>query len=80
MSSHWSSHALDPSPCRLGSHSTSDDQTGYQDMAEVQAWRDDYFPRDRLRGYLENRGLWDESREQALVSELDTAIRMAMKK
>lgn len=65
---------------RLGSHSTSDDQTRYQDMAEVNVWKENYFPLSRLQGYLEARGLWDENKEQELVSEIDEDIRTAMKR
>lgn len=65
---------------RLGSHSTSDDQTGYQDMSEVERWRESYFPLDRLRGYLVNHGLWDQEKEQALVSSIDGRIKAAMKR
>ena len=64
----------------LGSHSTSDDQTGYQDMREVEVWRNNYFPLDRLRGYLVLRGLWNEEKEQALVSHNDQIIRKAMQR
>jgi 2-oxoisovalerate dehydrogenase E1 component alpha subunit len=64
---------------RLGSHSTSDDQTGYQDMAEVKTWREGYFPLDRLRGYLEARGLWDQEREQGLASRTESTIKAAVR-
>ncbi|CAI8024374.1 2-oxoisovalerate dehydrogenase subunit alpha, mitochondrial [Geodia barretti] len=65
---------------RLGSHSTSDDQTGYQDMSEVKDWRERYFPRDRLRGYLQSQGLWDQEKEDELVSVTNETIRSAIKR
>ena len=67
-------------PPRLGSHSTSDDQSRYQDMSEVTAWQEGYFPLDRLRGYLQARKLWDEDREGELVSRLNTDIRAALQR
>lgn len=45
---------------RIGSHSTSDDQTGYQDMEEVERWKQYNNPVTRLRGYMEHRGLWNQ--------------------
>lgn len=49
-------------------------------MAEVEAWKDGYFPRDRLRGYLETRGLWDDSREEELVLQIENNIKSAIKR
>ena len=46
--------------CSIGSHSTSDDQTGYQDMQEVAHWKEFNDPVDRLQRYMENRGIWTE--------------------
>ena len=65
---------------RLGSHSTSDDQTVYQDMDEVQEWQEHYFPKDRLQGYLQARGLWNDSKEQALLSQVKGTFKAAMKR
>ena len=48
--------------CSIGSHSTSDDQTGYQDMEEVTKWKQRNDPVNRLRGYMQHRGLWTEVR------------------
>ena len=45
---------------RMRSHSTSDDQSLYQDMEEVERWKENNCPVQRLRGYLETRGLWNE--------------------
>lgn len=49
-------------------------------MEEVNTWRKSYFPLDRLRGYLQSRGLWDLEKEEALVSLTDQTIRNAMKR
>ena len=54
---------LSPFSSRLESHSTSDDQTGYQDMDEVQEWEKKLDPVKRFRGYVESRGLWDQVRQ-----------------
>ena len=51
---------------RLGSHSTSDDQTGYQDMEEVAHWKETNNPVSRFRGYLERRGLWTQVSDSEL--------------
>lgn len=64
---------------RLGSHSTSDDQTAYQDMAEVKQW-ETCHPTLRLRGYLHQRGLWDEEKEAALRGRAQKEIREAMQR
>lgn len=49
-------------------------------MAEVNVWKENYFPLNRLQGYLEARGVWDKNKEQELVSEIDKDIRTAMKR
>ena len=66
-------------PRRLGSHSTSDDQTAYQHMAEVEQWKSCH-PTLRLRGYLHQRGLWDEEKEGALRGRVQKQIREAMQR
>src|SRR5438105_5718753 len=50
---------------RMGPHSSSDDPTRYRSKDEVEAWarRD---PIDRMRKYLELKGLWSKDREDAL--------------
>ena len=57
---------------RIDSHSTSDDQTGYQDMDEVEEWKDKSCPITRLRRYIESRGLWDEVRNEQLDMYIPT--------
>jgi len=44
----------------MRSHSTSDDQSLYQDMTEVDQWKENNCPLLRLRGYMKTRGLWTE--------------------
>jgi pyruvate dehydrogenase E1 component alpha subunit len=54
---------------RIGDHTTADDATRYRSEEEVASWqaRD---PIERLRQYLDARGLWDDAREAALVEEV----------
>ena len=49
-------------------------------MSEVKDWRERYFPRDRLRGYLQSQGLWDQEKEDELVSVTNETIRSAIKR
>lgn len=65
---------------RMGPHSTADDPRRYRSEQETEAWK----PKDpitRFRRYLENKGLWDEERENQLIEEtrktVDDAIRAA---
>ncbi len=63
---------------RMGPHSSSDDPTRYRPKEEVEAWarRD---PIDRMRKYLELKGLWSKDREIALRSELDDLVQNTVK-
>ena len=62
---------------RRGAHSTSDDPKSYRhdDEVEVFAQKD---PVARMRRYLEERKLWDESREEKLLEEIKTEILTAV--
>lgn len=58
---------------RLGHHTTADDASRYRTNAEVEAWkRKD--PIVRLRRFLHSRGLWDDAKEAALLSEAQAMI------
>jgi len=63
---------------RMGPHSSSDDPTRYRPKDEVEAWgrRD---PIDRMRKYLELKGLWSKDREDALRAELDDLVQNTIK-
>jgi len=63
---------------RMGPHSSSDDPTRYRPKEEVEAWgrRD---PIDRMRKYLELKGLWSKDREDALRAELDDLVQNTIK-
>ncbi len=49
---------------RRQGHSSSDDPTVYRDPAEVEPW-EKKDPIDRMRLYLETRGIWDDAKEAA---------------
>lgn len=64
---------------RLMMHTTADDPRKYRDEAEEQeAWKRDPIP--RFRAFLEQRGLWDEARQEKLVSQLRAEIDAAVKR
>lgn len=65
---------------RLGSHSSSDDQTLYQDMGEVERWKTGNHPVSRLRAHLEHRGLWDEEKEVELRAKVKKEVMDAMQR
>lgn len=55
---------------RLGDHTTADDARRYRDSAEVEeAWTKD--PVKRLRAWLEVRGAWNQTQEDAWKAECD---------
>jgi pyruvate dehydrogenase E1 component alpha subunit len=63
---------------RMGPHSSSDDPTRYRPKEEVEAWarRD---PIDRMRKYLELKGLWTKDQDEALRAELDELVQNTIK-
>ncbi|MGE0712091.1 MAG: thiamine pyrophosphate-dependent dehydrogenase E1 component subunit alpha [Planctomycetota bacterium] len=63
---------------RVGGHSSADDPTRYRPTDEVAAW-EARCPLQRVRTYLEGRGLWDEARQAALDEEQRDAINEAVK-
>ena len=53
---------------RLADHTTADDARRYRGEDEVrQRWKEE--PLVRLRAHLETAGVWDETREEALLAE-----------
>jgi 2-oxoisovalerate dehydrogenase E1 component alpha subunit len=62
---------------RMGGHSTSDDPNRYRENEAVAAWaaRD---PIERVRSYLEKRGVWSEAEETALRADIDARFRDAV--
>ena len=63
---------------RMGGHSSADDPTRYRNESEVEHWTQ-RCPLARYRTYLEDAGLWDESKEEALAAELREEINAAVK-
>jgi TPP-dependent pyruvate/acetoin dehydrogenase alpha subunit len=53
---------------RMGGHSSSDDPARYRDEGQVKMWRE-RDPLERTRKLLEERGLWDDAKEQAQLDE-----------
>ena len=62
---------------RLGAHTTADDPTRYRDDAEVAEWRRK-DPIERVRRYLEARGLWTQEWEEALRKEANAEVEAAV--
>ncbi len=62
--------------CRMKSHSTSDEQGRYQDMEEVQQWKEKNCPVHRLGGYLQTKGLWEQVMTLSAVHALCVALCM----
>jgi len=63
---------------RMGPHSSSDDPTRYRSKEELDAWqkRD---PIDRMRKYLELKGLWSEADDAKLRAELEDLIQATVR-
>ncbi|MCJ8169894.1 pyruvate dehydrogenase (acetyl-transferring) E1 component subunit alpha [Atopomonas sediminilitoris] len=62
---------------RLSDHTTADDASRYRSEAELkQAWAEE--PLKRLQSFLVQHRLWDESHEQAWLSEAQTRIQAAV--
>ena len=64
---------------RLGDHTTADDARRYRDEEEVEMWklRD---PLIRLRGWLDARGLWEDSKQAKLLEDADEQINAAVQR
>ena len=65
---------------RMSMHTTADDPSKYRSDADVEAWK----PKDpilRVGNYLKKKGLWDDSKESAMVDEhlkrIDAAVERA---
>src|SRR5207247_2136170 len=63
---------------RMGPHSSSDDPTRYRATEEVDRWREK-DPIDRMRKYLELKGLWSEADDDRLRAEIDDLIQNTIK-
>ena len=63
---------------RMGPHSSSDDPTRYRSKDEVEQWaqRD---PIERMRKYLELKGLWSKDDDERLRAEIEEHIQSVIK-
>lgn len=64
---------------RLGHHSTSDDSTAYRSSDEIQAWRHQANPIQRVKSYLCKNKLWDDSSDRELVDQARSEVVDALK-
>ena len=64
---------------RLGDHTTADDARRYRDQAEVDLWkaRD---PLIRLRGFMKEKGLWNDSKEAELQEKAEREVAEAVQR
>jgi pyruvate dehydrogenase E1 component alpha subunit len=62
---------------RIGAHTTADDPTRYRDAREVEEWRA-RDPIDRVRRYMDARGLWSEADEEKVREEASAEIEAAI--
>jgi len=72
-------HFIEGVTYRLGDHTTADDARRYRDAAEVELWkaRD---PIARLRTYMKERKLWDDSKEASLKERVEKEIAAAVER
>ncbi len=63
---------------RVAGHSTSDDPTRYRPREEGECWPLG-DPVERLRQHLVGLAEWDDQRHEALLAELDTEVRAAVR-
>ncbi len=63
---------------RVSHHSTSDDSFAYRTKAEVENWKTRDNPITRLRKWLENNGLWNQTLEEETRSQIRKAILQEM--
>jgi len=59
---------------RIGHHSTSDDSSAYRSVDEVRFWDSTDHPISRLRNYMVNNELWDDTKEQEWKKKSKTKV------
>lgn len=72
-------HFIEGVTYRLGDHTTADDARRYRDAAEVDLWRT-RDPITRLRTYMKERRLWDDSKEGALKEKVEKEVAAAVER
>ncbi|MBW5466940.1 pyruvate dehydrogenase (acetyl-transferring) E1 component subunit alpha [Brevibacillus formosus] len=64
---------------RYGAHTTADDPKKYRDQENLsEEWRQERDPLQRLRVFLENQGLWNETKEAELIARVNEQIDAAL--
>ncbi len=64
---------------RMSMHTTADDPTRYRSEDAAEAWKE-RDPITRFKLYLENKGIWDAAREEALLEEIRAEVAAGVKK
>jgi 2-oxoisovalerate dehydrogenase E1 component alpha subunit len=59
---------------RLGHHSTSDDSTAYRSAHEMDNWKSNDNPIDRLRDFMVTKGWWDSLKDKQLTDKCQKEI------
>ncbi|RAT94574.1 pyruvate dehydrogenase (acetyl-transferring) E1 component subunit alpha [Brevibacillus sp. Leaf182] len=64
---------------RYGAHTTADDPKKYRDQESLsEEWRQERDPLQRVRVYMENQGLWNETKEAELIARVNEQIDAAL--
>jgi len=63
---------------RIGDHTTADDASRYRTPEEVQQWKKK-DPIDRLKRYLEKKGLWNESYGERIAAQAREQVEAAVR-
>ena len=64
---------------RTSHHSTSDDSLAYRPKSEISPWELHNNPITRLRKYLEHKGIWDQSQEEATRKTIREEVLKALR-
>ncbi len=63
---------------RMMMHTTADDPTKYRDDSEVKEW-EAKDPLIRMKKYLEDKGIWNEEKQEELAKDVKSRIEAAVK-
>ncbi len=63
---------------RVSAHTSSDDPSRYRDESVTEIWRNQRDPLVRMRAFLQQNGWLSESDQEAMVAQIDDAIRAAV--
>jgi TPP-dependent pyruvate/acetoin dehydrogenase alpha subunit len=63
---------------RYGPHSSADDDTRYRPKGELEIWRSQRDPVQRMRRFLEGKKIWNEQKEQKLQQEIKDELAAAL--